>query len=236
MKLEVAFLYATFFIRRDNLFEKGNRIVAFSYFNFLFSSFIVKRDISFFRLDLRETANLCGIDKISLFKEDDIKTVTRSYRGSIPLVVDVPAACLLAKNEMSLEKMFAFAEMTNADYLSLDLNYFDFDAVKKGNLLGLKFVAYSVQGNSSVDFIKEKALEFQSAGGELLILEDYPEAFVKVVHSDLNIPLISETGKNCDGNYIRVDKMLGLTEDESDINLKKILLDTVDEKIFKIKK
>lgn len=218
------------------MFEKDNKIIAFSYFNFLFASFLSKRDISFFRLDLREVANLCGMNDISLLKENDIKTITRTYNGKIPLVVDVPVVSLLSKNEISLEKMFAFADATNADYLSLNLNYFDFDVVKKGNLLGLKFIGYSVQDNSSVDFIKEKSLEFQSAGGNLLILEDYSEAFVKMIHSTLNIPVISETGKNCDGNYIRVDKMLGLTETESDVNIRKIFLDTADEKIFKIKK
>lgn len=218
------------------MFGKDNKIIAFSYFNFLFASFLSKRDISFFRLDLREVANLCGMNDISLLKENDIKTITRTYNGKIPLVVDVPVVSLLSKNEISLEKMFAFADATNADYLSLNLNYFDFDVVKKGNLLGLKFIGYSVQDNSSVDFIKEKSLEFQSAGGNLLILEDYSEAFVKMIHSTLNIPVISETGKNCDGNYIRVDKMLGLTENESDVNIRKIFLDTADEKIFKIKK
>lgn len=218
------------------MFEKGNKIVAFSYFNFLFSSLMSKRDISFFRLDLREAANLCGIKNDSLLKELDIKAMTNTYNGSIPLVVDIPVASLLSKNEISLEKMFEFADMTNADYLSLDLRFFDFDVVKKGNLFGLKFIAYSVYGSLSEDFIKERALEFQSAGGELLILENYPEAFVKVIHSDLNIPVISETGKNCNGNYVRVDKMLGLTNNESDVNFRKILLDAVDEKIFSIKK
>lgn len=218
------------------MFEKGNKIIAFSYFNFLFASFLSKRDISFFRLDLREVANLCGINKISLLKENNIAAATQSYNGKIPLVVDVPVASLMSKNEISLEKMLAFADMTNADYLSLNLNYFDFDVVKKGNLLGLKFIGYSIQDNLPVDFIKEKSLEFQSAGGKLVILEDYPEPFVKMIYSTLNIPVISETGKNCDGNYIRVDKMLGLTENESDVNLKKIFLDTADERIFKIKK
>lgn len=218
------------------MFKKDNKIIAFSYFNFLFTSFLSKRDISFFRLDLHEVANLCGINKIPLLKEDNIKTIARNYNGKIPLVVDVPVVSLMSKNEISLEKMFAFADMTNADYLSLDLNYFDFDVVKKGNLLGLKFIGYSVQDNLSVDFIKEKSLEFQSAGGKLLILEEYPEVFVKMICSNLNIPVISETGKNCDGNYVRVDKMLGLTESEGDVNLRKIFLDVVDEKIFKIKK
>lgn len=218
------------------MFNKDNKIVAFSYFNFLVSSFMSKRNISFFRLDLREVANLCGIKKISLVKDCDIIAATNTYNGNIPLAVDIPAASLLSKSEISLEKIFDFVSATNADYISLDLNYFDFDVVKKGTLLGLKFIAYSVQSNSSVDFIKEKALEFQSAGGDLLILENYPEAFVKLIHSEMDIPVISETGKNCDGNYIRVDEMLGLTNNESYVNFKKILLDAVDEKILKIKK
>lgn len=218
------------------MFNKDNKIVAFSYFNFLVSSFMSKRNISFFRLDLREVANLCGIKKVSLVKDCDIIAATNTYNGNIPLAVDIPAASLLSKSEISLEKIFDFVSATNADYISLDLNYFDFDVVKKGTLLGLKFIAYSVQSNSSVDFIKEKALEFQSAGGDLLILENYPEAFVKLIHSEMDIPVISETGKNCDGNYIRVDEMLGLTNNESYVNFKKILLDAVDEKILKIKK
>lgn len=218
------------------MFDKDNKIVAFSYFNFLVSSFMSKRNISFFRLDLREVANLCGIKKVSLVKDCDIIAATNTYNGNIPLAVDIPAASLLSKSEISLEKIFDFVSATNADYISLDLNYFDFDVVKKGTLLGLKFIAYSVQSNSSVDFIKEKALEFQSAGGDLLILENYPEAFVKLIHSEMDIPVISETGKNCDGNYIRVDEMLGLTNNESYVNFKKILLDAVDEKILKIKK
>ena len=58
-----------------------------------------------------------------------------------------------------------------------------------------------------------------------------------MIHSTVKCPVISDKGKNCDGSYIRIDKMLGLTDNEnSDINMKKILLDIVDEKIFKIKK
>ena len=57
-----------------------------------------------------------------------------------------------------------------------------------------------------------------------------------MLHSTVKIPIISDKGKNCDGNYIRIDRMLGLTNEESEINMKKLFLDTVDEKIFKIKK
>jgi ketopantoate hydroxymethyltransferase len=218
------------------LFEKNKKIVALSYFNSVLSSFLLKRDISFFRCDLREVANLQGKMKISSLNIEDIESITSYYNGDIPLVVDVPQMAFLSKNEISLEKLFIFADKTNADYLAIDLNYFDFDIVKKGSLLGLKFVGYSTNNDVSPDFIKEKVIEFQSAGGKLLILENYADAFVQMLHGTVNIPVISEKGKNCDGNYIRMDKMLGLTEnEESDVNLKKIILDVVDEKIFKIK-
>ncbi len=218
------------------MFEKNKKIVALSYFNSVLSSFLLKRDISFFRCDLREVANLQGKMKISSLNIEDIESITSYYNGDIPLVVDVPQMAFLSKNEISLEKLFIFADKTNADYLSIDLNYFDFDIVKKGSLLGLKFVGYSTNNDVSPDFIKEKVIEFQSAGGKLLILENYADAFVQMLHGTVKIPVISEKGKNCDGNYIRMDKMLGLTEnEESDVNLKKIILDVVDEKIFKIK-
>ncbi|MEE1291724.1 MAG: hypothetical protein UHW86_11925 [Spirochaetota bacterium] len=218
------------------MFEKNKKIVALSYLNSVLSSFLLKRDISFFRCDLREVANLQGKMKISSLNIEDIESITSYYNGDIPLVVDVPQMAFLSKNEISLEKLFIFADKTNADYLSIDLNYFDFDIVKKGSLLGLKFVGYSTNNDVSPDFIKEKVIEFQSAGGKLLILENYADAFVQMLHGIVKIPVISEKGKNCDGNYIRMDKMLGLTEnEESDVNLKKIILDVVDEKIFKIK-
>lgn len=218
------------------MFEKNKKIVALSYFNSVLSSFLLKRDISFFRCDLREVANLQGKMKISSLNIEDIESITSYYNGDIPLVVDVPQMAFLSKNEISLEKLFIFADKTNADYLSIDLNYFDFDIVKKGSLLGLKFVGYSTNNDVSPDFIKEKVIEFQSAGGKLLILENYADAFVQMLHGIVKIPVISEKGKNCDGNYIRMDKMLGLTEnEESDVNLKKIILDVVDEKILKIK-
>jgi hypothetical protein len=218
------------------LFEKNKKIVALSYLNSVLSSFLLKRDISFFRCDLREVANLQGKMKISSLNIEDIESITSYYNGDIPLVVDVPQMAFLSKNEISLEKLFIFADKTNADYLAIDLNYFDFDIVKKGSLLGLKFVGYSTNNDVSPDFIKEKVIEFQSAGGKLLILENYADAFVQMLHGIVKIPVISEKGKNCDGNYIRMDKMLGLTEnEESDVNLKKIILDVVDEKIFKIK-
>lgn len=218
------------------MFEKNKKIVALSYFNSVLSSFLLKRDISFFRCDLREVANLQGKMKISSLNIEDIESITSYYNGDIPLVVDVPQMAFLSKNEISLEKLFIFADKTNADYLAIDLNYFDFDIVKKGSLLGLKFVGYSTNNDVSPDFIKEKVIEFQSAGGKLLILENYADAFVQMLHGIVKIPVISEKGKNCDGNYIRMDKMLGLTEnEESDVNLKKIILDVVDEKIFKIK-
>lgn len=218
------------------MFEKNKKIVALSYFNSVLSSFLLKRDISFFRCDLREVANMQGKMKISSLNIKDIESITSYYNGDIPLVVDVPQMAFLSKNEISLEKLFIFADKTNADYLAIDLNYFDFDIVKKGSLLGLKFVGYSTNNDVSPDFIKEKVIEFQSAGGKLLILENYADAFVQMLHGIVKIPVISEKGKNCDGNYIRMDKMLGLTEnEESDVNLKKIILDVVDEKIFKIK-
>jgi hypothetical protein len=196
----------------------------------------MKREISFLRCDLKETANLCGVNKVLNIKEDDIKSITSSYKGNIPLAVDVPILSLLSKNEISIEKMLNFANATNADYLSIDLNYFDFDLIKKGSQIGLKFIAYSNYNSISVDFIKEKAIEFQASGGELLILENFPDDFIQMLHSTVKIPIISDKGKNCDGNYIRIDRMLGLTNEESEINMKKLFLDTVDEKIFKIKK
>lgn len=219
------------------MFEKNKKIIAFSFFNSLLSSFLDNRDISFLRCDLREVANLLNKKKISSLKEEDIKTLTSSYSGKIPLSVDVPLFSLLSKNEISLEKMLALAEVTNADYLSIDLSYFDFDIIKKGCSLGMKFIGYSTYKESNVDFIKEKAIEFQAAGGKLLILEEFPDDFIQMIHSTVKCPVISDKGKNCDGSYIRIDKMLGLTDNEnSDINMKKILLDIVDEKIFKIKK
>lgn len=219
------------------MFEKNKKIIAFSFFNSLLSSFLDNRDISFLRCDLREVANLLNKKKISSLKEEDIKTLTSSYNGKIPLSVDVPLFSLLSKNEISLEKMLALAEVTNADYLSIDLSYFDFDIIKKGCSLGMKFIGYSTYKESNVDFIKEKAIEFQAAGGKLLILEEFPDDFIQMIHSTVKCPVISDKGKNCDGSYIRIDKMLGLTDNEnSDINMKKILLDIVDEKIFKIKK
>ena len=169
-------------------------------------------------------------------KEEDIKSMTSSYKGNIPLAVDVPILSLLSKNEISIEKMLNFANITNADYLSIDLNYFDFDLIKKGSQIGLKFIAYSTYDSVYSDFIKEKAIEFQAAGGELLILENFLDDFIQMLHSTVKIPIISDKGKNCDGNYIRIDRMLGLTNEESEINMKKLFLDTVDEKIFKIKK
>lgn len=219
------------------MFEKNKKIIAFSFFNSLLSSFLDNRDISFLRCDLREVANLLNKKKISSLKEEDIKTLTSSYNGKIPLSVDVPLFSLLSKNEISLEKMLALAEVTNADYLSIDLSYFDFDIIKKGCSLGMKFIGYSTYKESNVDFIKEKAIEFQAAGGKLLMLEEFPDDFIQMIHSTVKCPVISDKGKNCDGSYIRIDKMLGLTDNEnSDINMKKILLDIVDEKIFKIKK
>ncbi|MBQ1972338.1 MAG: hypothetical protein II223_07830 [Treponema sp.] len=218
------------------MFENNKKIIAMSFFNSLFSSFLMKREISFLRCDLKETANLCGVNKVLNIKEDDIKSITSSYKGNIPLAVDVPILSLLSKNEISIEKMLNFANATNADYLSIDLNYFDFDLIKKGSQIGLKFIAYSNYNSISVDFIKEKAIEFQASGGELLILENFPDDFIQMLHSTVKIPIISDKGKNCDGNYIRIDRMLGLTNEESEINMKKLFLDTVDEKIFKIKK
>ena len=219
------------------MFEKNKKIIAFSFFNSLLSSFLDNRDISFLRCDLREVANLLNKKKISSLKEEDIKTLTSSYNGKIPLSVDVPLFSLLSKNEISLEKMLALAEVTNADYLSIDLSYLDFDIIKKGCSLGMKFIGYSTYKESNADLIKEKAIEFQAAGGKLLILEEFPDDFIQMIHSTVKCPVISDKGKNCDGSYIRIDKMLGLTDNEnSDINMKKILLDIVDEKIFKIKK
>ena len=219
------------------MFEKNKKIIAFSFFNSLLSSFLDNRDISFLRCDLREVANLLNKKKISSLKEEDIKTLTSSYSGKIPLSVDVPLFSLLSKNEISLEKMLALADVTNADYLSIDLSYFDFDIIKKGCSLGMKFIGYSTYKESNADFIKEKAIEFQAGGGKLLILEEFPDDFIQMIHSTVKCPVISDKGKNCDGSYIRIDKMLGLTDNEnSDINMKKILLDIVDEKIFKIKK
>lgn len=218
------------------MFEKNKKIIAMSFFNSLFSGFLMKREISFLRCDLKEVANLCGVNKVLNIKEEDIKSITSSYKGNIPLAVDVPILSLLSKNEISIEKMLNFANATNADYLSIDLNYFDFDLIKKGSQIGLKFIAYSNYNSISVDFIKEKAIEFQASGGELLILENFPDDFIQMLHSTVKIPIISDKGKNCDGNYIRIDRMLGLTNEESEINMKKLFLDTVDEKIFKIKK
>ncbi len=218
------------------MFDKNKKIVAFSYLNSVVSGFLLKRDISFFRCDLREVANMQGKNKIASLNIENIESVTSSYNAKIPLVVDVPQMVLLSKNEISLEKMFIFADKTNADYLSIDLNYFDFDLIKKGSLLGLKFVGYSTNNDVSADFIKEKVIEFQSAGGKLLILENFTDAFIQMLHGIVKLPIISENGKNCDGNYIRMDKMLGLAEhEENDVNLKKLILDIVDEKIFKIK-
>jgi ketopantoate hydroxymethyltransferase len=218
------------------VFEKNKKIIAMSFFNSLCSGFLMKREISFLRCHLQEVANLCGVNKVLNIKEEDIKSITSSYKGNIPLAVDVPILSLLSKNEISIEKMLNFANATNADYLSIDLNYFDFDLIKKGSQIGLKFIAYSNYNSISVDFIKEKAIEFQASGGELLILENFPDDFIQMLHSTVKIPIISDKGKNCDGNYIRIDRMLGLTNEESEINMKKLFLDTVDEKIFKIKK
>lgn len=218
------------------MFEKNKKIIAVSYFNSLFSSFLMKRDIAFLRCDLNETANLCGINKVLNIKEENIKSFTSSYNGNIPLAVDVPILSLLSKNEISIEKILNFANETKADYLSIDLNYFDFDLIKKGSQIGLKFIAYSNNNSVSSDFIKEKAIEFQAAGGKLLILENLPDDFIQMLHSTVKIPIISDKGKNCDGNYIRIDRMFGLTSEESEINMKKLFLDTIDEKIFKIKK
>ena len=87
------------------MFEKNKKIIAFSFFNSLLSSFLDNRDISFLRCDLREVANLLNKKKISSLKEEDIKTLKSYYNGKIPLSVDVPLFSLLSKNEKSIKKM-----------------------------------------------------------------------------------------------------------------------------------
>lgn len=221
--------------KKIELQKSKEKIVAVSYFNFLFSSLLIERKIDFFRCDLNEISEILGYKNPRKVLLQDVLLFTKNYFGDIPLSVDLPLSILFERNTVSVERIVDFYVRSNADYLSIDLSYFEYDSIKKIIEKNIPMIAYSVNQNKEDDFvrIKEQAVEFQSAGGTLCILTDYSDDFVHAVKNSLNMPVLSETGSGCNGNYRRIFDLLGLSEKSNKMfNLKDAFVDTVDEYIF----
>lgn len=170
---------------------KKEKIIIVSYINNILLAVYNNLDIDFIRFDIDEFSKLFGYkDKNRIYDSDifallkNIKNAASESDNLKPVAVDVPLSVIYSHNDYSLEKIINFYNKSNADILAFDIDYNILDIAKNLTNLNIPVVIYSTNQNindekSYNQKIYNKLVETESTGALMLILENYPSAFVQ---------------------------------------------------------
>lgn len=156
------------------------------------------------------------------------------------LVADMPYKTYGVKIQDSVKNASAFLLEGGADAVKLEAGKVMLPTVKalvKNNIpvmghLGLlpqsvyQLGGYKVQGRTpgAAEKIKEEALMLQEAGVFSVVLECIPGELAKEITGSLSVPTIGiGAGKNCDGQVLVIDDLLGMDKEAEHKFVKKYL-------------
>jgi ketopantoate hydroxymethyltransferase len=219
---------------------KKDKIIIFSITNHLLLNYYKDNNVDILRFDLEEFSKSFGYKDEEHIIFNDIIPFVKNFRNSnyninLPISIDVPLSQIYNDNSYSLEKVITFFNESNADILSINIEYNVLDLIKSLTKIRIPVIIYSknFQGSDNIGYLKDihsKLKEAESMGALMIILENYPVSFIQNIKSSILIPIISnEKNNNIDGYYAKFSSVFGLNNDEKSryLNLNDLIRDGI---------
>lgn len=226
---------------------KKEKFIVFSFQNKITVDLYEGHDIDVFRFDLDEFAELYGykdktrinaLEIISLVKH--INGCGKNEKFSGLFSVDLPQSALFENDSFSIKNVVDFYKDTDADILSFDIDYNILELVSRLTKMKIPVIVTSkckMDNKSYLQDAHNRLMEAESKGAVMLIVENYPSAFVQNLKNSVLIPVVSnEKNDKKDGYYARFSDVFGLNRESENkyLNLFELIKDSINDCIVDI--
>ena len=146
------------------------------------------------------------------------------------LCADMPFMSFQTSKEDAVKNAGRFVKEAGAESVKLEVTADYIDTIREIRKAGIPVMAhiglrpqsfldmggYKLQGREKGEGIKLVALakEIEAAGASSLVIESIPQKLAKKITHSINIPTIGiGAGKDCDGQVLVINDLVGLSED-----------------------